>query len=151
MRLQVQRTANAMEVFAQQVHTKSDHADDRSINVTHQQRVGIHRAVRAAPLQSGAAVIDRSATFSPEKVMRVDPDRQRAVERLVRKERVNLFKPLLRGIELDGKQGSMERLADEMSIVRLIELHSSRERELDPHEPVCCGSQFFRMVFRSCA
>jgi hypothetical protein len=34
----------------------------------------------------------------------------------------------------------MQRLADEMSIVKLIHLHNSGERELDPHEPVCCGS-----------
>ncbi len=118
MRLQVRRNANSTDLFAKQVHIKRDHADDRSVNDTHQQRVGIHRAVRAAPLQSGAAVIDRSATFSPEKVIRVDLDRQRAVERLVRKERVNLFKPLLRCIDIYGRQASMERLADELSIVR---------------------------------
>ena len=133
MRLQVRRTADATEVFVKQMHTKENHAEDRSLNVTHHQRVGIHRAVHACPLQPGAAVLDRSASFSPEKVMRFNPNRQRAVERLVRQERAKLFRPLLRGIDLDGKQGSMERLADELSIVRLIELHNSGERVLDPH------------------
>ena len=122
------------------MHTKRDHADDKSLNITHQQRDCIHRAVQAAPLQPGAAVIDRSASFSPEKVIRVNPNRQRAVERLMRKERVKLYQPLVHGIDLDGRQGSMQRLADEMSIVKLIHLHNSGERELDPHEPVCCGS-----------
>ena len=78
--------------------------------------------------------------------MRFTPNRQRAVERLVRQERAQLFRPLLRGIELDGKQGSMERLADELSFVRRIQLHNSGECELDPHEPVCCGSQFSKGV-----
>jgi hypothetical protein len=142
MRLQVRRTANSTEMFAKQMHTKRDHADDRSLNITHQQRVGIHRAVRAAPLQPGSAVIDRSASFSPEKVIRVTPNRQRAVERLVRQERAKLYQPIVHGIDLDGKQGSMKRLAEEMCIVKLIRLHNSGERELDPHEPVCCGSQF---------
>ena len=92
------------------MHTKENHAEDRSLNVTHHQRVGIHRAVRACPLQPGTAVLDCSSSFSPEnlKVMRFTPNRQRTVERLVRQERAQLFRPLLRGIDLDGNQGSME-------------------------------------------
>jgi hypothetical protein len=49
---------------------------------------------------------------------------------------------MVHGIDLDGKQGSMKRLAEEMCIVKLIHLHNSGEHELNPHEPVCCGSQF---------
>ncbi len=105
MRLQVRRTADATELFVKQMHTKDNHAEDRLLNITHHQCVGIHRA---SPLQPGAAVIDRSAFFSPEKVMRVNPNRQRAVERLVLQERVKLFRPMVHGIDLDGKQGSME-------------------------------------------
>jgi hypothetical protein len=115
-------------MFAKQMHTKRDHADDRSLNITHQQRVGIHRAVRAAPLQPGLVVIDISASFSPEKVIRVNPNRQRAVDRLVRQERVKLYQAIVHCIDLDGRQGSMQRLADEMSIVKLIHLHNSLAR-----------------------
>jgi hypothetical protein len=68
--------------------------------------------------------------------------KQRAVERQVRKEREDLFRPLLNGIVIDGKQGSMERLAAEMDFERLINLHNSGDRPLDAHEPVCIGSQF---------
>ncbi len=88
-------------------------------------------------MQPGAAVIDISTFFSPEKVIRVTRNRQRAVERLVLQERPEMFRPLVRGIDMDGKQGSMKRLADELSIVLLIELHNSGERGLDLHEPVC--------------
>jgi hypothetical protein len=128
IRLQVRRTASLTEMFAKQMHTKRYHADDRSLNITHQQRVGIHRAVRAAPLQPGSSVIDRSASFSPEKVIRVNPNRQRVVDRLVWQERVKLYQPIVHGIDLDGRQGSMQRLAEEMCIVKLIHLHNSGER-----------------------
>ncbi len=79
------------------MHTskKLNHADDWSLNITHEQYLGIHRAVSAAPLQHGAAVIDRSASFSPEKVIRVTPNRQRAVKRLVLQERAEMFRQLL--------------------------------------------------------
>ncbi len=99
-------------MFAKQMHTKRNHSDDRSLKITHQQRVGIHRAVRAAPLQPGSAVIDRSASFSPEKVIRVNPNRRNAVDRLVRQERVKLYQPLVHCIDLDGRQGSMQRVSD---------------------------------------
>ncbi len=36
----------------------------------------------------------------------------------------------------------MQRLAEEMCIVKLIHLHNRGERDLDLHEHVCCGSQF---------
>jgi hypothetical protein len=56
--------------------------------------------------------------------MLVTPNRQRAVERRVLQERAELYRPFLRGIDLDCKHCSMERFADELSIVRLIELHN---------------------------
>ncbi len=84
-----------------------NHAKDRSLNIPHQQSVGIHRAVHTDPLQHGVAVINRSASFSPEKVIHVTQNRQRADERLVRQERTEMFKPLVRGIDLDDKKGLM--------------------------------------------
>jgi hypothetical protein len=44
--------------------------------------------------------------LSPEKVVRVNPNCQRAVDRLVLKERVKLYKPLVHCSDLDGRQGS---------------------------------------------
>ena len=49
MRLQVRRTADTTEILVKQMHTKENHVEDRSLNVTHHQRVGIHSAVRASP------------------------------------------------------------------------------------------------------
>jgi hypothetical protein len=109
--LHVRCSAESTELFAMQLHMMLNHAKDRSLNITHQQRVGIHRAVHADPLQPGVAVINRSASssasFSPEKVIRVTQNRQRADERLVRQERTEMFKPLVWGIDLDDKKGLM--------------------------------------------
>ncbi len=80
----------------------------------------------------------------------VNPNRQRAVDRFVRQERVKLYQPIVHGIDLDGRQGSMQRLAEEMCIVKLIHLHNSRERELDQHEPVFVVRSFC-LVCYSCA
>jgi hypothetical protein len=92
----------------------------------------------------------RSASFSPEKVIRVTPNRQHAFERLVLQVRAEMFRPLVLGIDLDDKQGSMELLADELSIVLLIELHNCGQRKSDLHEPICCGSQYSKDVSLCC-
>ncbi len=110
------------------------------------QRVGIRQSVSAAPLQPGALVLDHSANFSPEKYIAMSMLKQRAVERQVQKEQKEVFLPLLKGIVLDSKEGSMERLAAEMDFERLINLHNSSDRPLDAHEPVCIGSQFDKGV-----
>jgi hypothetical protein len=104
--------------------------------------------VLAAPQQPGAAVIDRSSSFSPEKVIRVTPNHQRAVERLEQHDRAELYRLLLLGTDLDSKQGSMELLTNELSIIWLIELHSCGERKLDLHEQVCSKTLLWLAIFQ---
>jgi hypothetical protein len=74
------------------MHSPFNHADDRLLNINRQQSIGIRCAVHAGPLQLGAAVIDRSGSFSPEKVIRVTQNSQHAVERLVLQERAKLYR-----------------------------------------------------------
>jgi hypothetical protein len=64
------------------------------------------------------------------------------VERYVQIERDKLFDPIMEGIKSDGKEGTMEQLADALSLTRRIASHNSGEREFGPHDPVCFGSQF---------
>ncbi len=54
-------------------------------------------------------------------------------------ERDKLFDPIMEGIKLDGKEGTMEQLADALSLTRRIALHNSGESELGPHDQVCLG------------
>ncbi len=136
--LQVRKDADHTELYSWDLHSLESHALDRSKQQrTHAQRIGIRQAVRAAPLQPGALVIEN---FSPEKRIPMTMLKQRAVKRQVRKEREDLYRPLLNGIVIDRKQGSMECLAAEMDFERLINLHNSGDRPLDAHEPVCIGS-----------
>jgi hypothetical protein len=53
-------------------------------------------------------IIDRSSSFGPEKVIPFSVNRQRAVERYVWIECDKLFDPIMEGIKLDGKEGTME-------------------------------------------
>jgi hypothetical protein len=98
--------------------------------------------VRACPLQAGAAIVDKSAGFSPGKQIKYSRRNQRSVETLVRKERAKLFSPVMGAIELDRTDGAMNELAEELSLEKRIRQHNNGERELDIHEPVCCGHQF---------
>ncbi len=69
----------------------------------------------AAPLPPCAVVIDRSASLSQDKRIYVSVNRQRALGRAVRRERAEVFKLVLGGVELDCTQGTMQQLADEMN------------------------------------
>jgi hypothetical protein len=56
----------------------------------------------------------------------------------------------MEGIKLDGKEGTIEQLADALSLTRRIALHNNGERELGPHDQVCLGPQFSEGVRFMC-
>ncbi len=141
IRLPFRRDAHVTEQLTKDTHNRDSHAEDRARNINNQQRIGIARSVKASPLQPGPVIIDRSSSFSPEKVIPFSVNRQRAVERDVRIERDKLFDPIMEGIKLNGKEGTMEhwQLADALNLKRHIALHNSGECELGQHDPVCLG------------
>jgi hypothetical protein len=149
MQLQVRRDAHVTELLTKDTHNRDSHAEDRACNINNQQRIGIARSVKASPLQSESVIIDRSS-FSPEKVIPFLVNRQRAVERYVRIERDKVFDPIMEGIKLDGKEGTMDQLADALSLTLRIAFHNSGEHELGPHDLVCLGSQFSEGVRFMC-
>jgi hypothetical protein len=121
----------------------SSHATDRSTHLTHAQRAGVQRAVRACPLQPGEAIVDKSVGFSPGKpIIAYSKSSQRSVEHLVRKGRAKLFSPVMGSVELDSTDRAMNELAEELSLDHRIRQHNNGTRALDIHEPVCCGHQF---------
>jgi hypothetical protein len=61
-------------------------------------------------------------------------NRQRAVERFVQIKRDKLFNPIIEGITMDGKQDTMEQLANALSLTQRIALHNSEERKLGLHD-----------------
>lgn len=140
----VKKTPDRTELYSSGEHTIRSHANDRSRGLTDLQRLGVQRAVKACPMQSGSAVIDGSKRFSPGKQIRPDPKSQRAVDRMVRRTRVEVFGDCVVGIDLDGTEGSMTQLAEQLLLKGLIARHNDPADafHLDEHQPVCCGYQF---------
>ncbi len=86
MCLQVRNRPATIELWSSGQHTLDSHATDRSAYLTHAQRVGVQRAVRACPLLPGAAIVDKSVGFRPGKQITYSTSSQRLVEHLVRKD-----------------------------------------------------------------
>jgi hypothetical protein len=142
MCLQVRNRPATIELWSSGQHTLDSHATDRSAHLTHAQRVGAQCAVRACPLQAGAAIVDKFVGFSPGKQITYSRISQRSVKHLVRKERAKLFSPVMGFVELDSTDGAMNELTEELSLEHRIRQHNNGGRALDIHEPVCCRHQF---------
>ena len=128
MCLQVRKRPTTIDLWSSGQHTLDSHATDRSTHLTHSQRIGVQRAVRACPLQAGAAIVDKSAGFSPGKQIKYSRRNQRSVETLVRKERAKLYSPVMGAVELDRTDGAMNELAEELSLEHRIRQHNNGER-----------------------
>jgi hypothetical protein len=73
--------------------------------------------------------------LSPGKHLPYDRRTQSAVGRLVRKTRKDVM-------GVDGSEGSMNRLAESLSLSKLIERHNDPDDpfHLEEHQPVCLGN-----------
>jgi ribosomal protein L30E len=80
------------------------------------QRGAVKRAARSAPLQVGRQVHDGMLDFSPGKHIPYDRRTQGAVNRLVRKTRKEVMARRIPGVGVDGTEGSMNRLAESLSL-----------------------------------
>jgi hypothetical protein len=133
MCLQVRNRPETVELWSSGQHTSASHTSDRSTHLTHAQRLGVKRAVSACPLQPGACIVDKSAAFSPGKQIEYSRSSQRSVEHLVRKERAELFRPVVGDINLDKTEGSMNALAGELCLQHRILQYNNGERVLNIH------------------
>ena len=124
-------------------HTLDSHSGEQRGALSVKQRGAVKRAVRAAPLAAGQ-VQDGMLDLSPGKHIAYDKRSQNAVSRLVRKERKGIMHERLPGLNVDDTEGSMNSLAESLSLARLIARHNdpNDEYHLDAHEPVCVGHQF---------
>ena len=102
-------TPDRTEQYSSGGHTIRSHVTDRSCGLTDQQRLSVQRALKVCPMQSASAVINGSKRFSPGKQIRPDAKSQRAVDRMVRRPRVEVFGDCVVGIDLDGTEGYMTR------------------------------------------
>ncbi len=126
MCLQVRNRLTTIELRSSGQHTLDRHSTDRSAHLTHAQRIGVQRAVRACPLLAGVAIVDKSMGFSPGKKIKYSRSSQRSVD----KERAKLYSPVMGAVELDSTDGAMNVLAEELSLEHRIRQHNNGEREL---------------------
>ena len=129
-------------------HGPASHIHCRGI-LTVKQRGAIKRAVRAAPMTVGAQVHTNLKNFSPGKQVPFDERSRKAVARLARRERAMVMEETIPGIKFDGSEGSMNELAESLSLVKFIEQHNDPNDSfhLDEHQVVCLGHQFDKGVW----
>ena len=141
--LKIRYTKDSVIMYQAGSHTLDSHANAQRGRLTIKQRGAVKRSVRAAPLATPRIVHDSLVDLSPGKHVAYDKKSQAAVSRLVRKERKDIMLERVPEVD-DDTEGSMNRLAESMSLAALIARHNDPQDpyHLDEHEPVCVGHQF---------
>ena len=104
-------------------HTPESHLGGKGI-LSVKQRGAVARAARSAPMAVGSQVHASMQNFSPGRRIPYDAGSRQAVARIVRKTRAEVMQDHVPGIALDGSEGSMNRLADSISLVKLLKRHN---------------------------
>jgi hypothetical protein len=124
-------------------HTMTSHAKSSGI-LNPKQRGAVERAARSAPLALGTKIHTSMQNFSPGRHIPYDRRSRKAVDRIVRKTRRDVMERRVGGIDVDGSEGAMNKLAESLSLVKLLERHNDPDDpfHMDEHQPVCVGHQF---------
>jgi hypothetical protein len=124
-------------------HTPDSHIAGKGI-LSVKQRGTIKRAVRAAPMAVGSQIHASLQNFSPGRRVAYDARSRAAVSRLTRRERAAVLEETVPGIKLDGSEGSMNELADSLSLEKLLARHNDPNDSfhMDEHQVICVGHQF---------
>lgn len=141
--LKIRYTKDSVILYQAGSHTLDSHANAQRGSLSIKQRGAVKRSVRASPLAAPRMVQDGLLDLSPGKHVAYDKKSQAAVSRLVRKERKEIMHERIPEVD-DDTEGSMNRLAESMSLATLIARHNDPKDpfHLDEHEPVCVGHQF---------
>jgi hypothetical protein len=89
------------------------------------QRGAVERSARTAPLAVGSQVHASLQNFSPGQRVPHDKRSRAAVDRLVLKTRKEVMSARVGGLELDGAEGSMNALAESLSLIKFLERHNA--------------------------
>ena len=123
--LKVQQYPDRVVLLQSGEHTLDSHVGRQRGKLSVKQRGAVKRAARAAPLAVGKQIHDGLLDLSPGKHIPFDRSSQRAVARLVRKTRKDVMAERLQGIEVDDTEGSMNRLAESLSLSKFLERHNN--------------------------
>jgi hypothetical protein len=141
--LSVKTFSDKVEVALAGEHTASSHSRSSGI-VSVKQMSAVKRAVKSSPLSVSRQVHANLENFSPKKIVPFDRRSQKAVARLVRSELREIMAERVFGIDLDNTEGSMNRLADSICLIKLIARNndSADDFHMDEHQVVQVGHQF---------
>ncbi len=148
-----------MKTFAEKVevalageHTPLSHSRSSGI-LSVKQRAAVKTSVRSSPHMVGSQVHAGLENFSPGKRVPFDSRSQNAVARLVRRQRKEIMAERVPGIDLDSSEGAMNRLAESISLEKLLARHNdpADEFHMDEHQVVQVGYQFKDGVTFLCA
>ncbi len=141
--LSVKTFADKVEVALAGEHTADSHFRSSGI-LSVKQRTAVNRAMRSSPQLVGSQVHAGLENFSPGKHIPFDSRSQKAVARLVRSERKEIMAERVPCIDLDNSEGAMNRLADSISLVKLLARHNdpADESHMNEHQVVQVGYQF---------
>ncbi len=108
----------------------------------------VKRAVISSQHSVGSQVHANLENFSAGKRVPFDSRSQKAVARLARNERKEIIAERVPGIDLDCTEGSMNRLADSICLIKLIARHKdpANSFHMDEHQVVQVGHQFKESV-----
>jgi hypothetical protein len=147
----VKTYAQKVEVSLSGEHTPESHSRSSGI-LSVKQRSAVKRAVRSSPQLVGSQVHAGLENFSPGKRVPFDSRSQKAVNRLVRRERKEIMAERVPGIDLDTTEGAMNRLAESISLEKLLARHNdpADDFHMDEHQVVQVGYQFKHGVTFMC-
>ena len=142
VRFQVRHTREYTTLRACHEHKADSHAQSKAKYLSSAQKAGLRRATKCAITESARQIRRNTLNFSPQS--KVPPDLLRSAQRVVSKQRHETLSAQTKGITLDGKEGPMHRLAQELDFERLLARHND---PADPyhmglHEVVCTGFQW---------
>ena len=102
-------------------------------------------SVMSSPISARGTLHGNLESFTPGKRVQHDPRSSRALGRLMDKTRRGLMmNSVPSGIQIDGSEAAMIKMAESMSFRMLIERHNDVNDPfcLDEHQPLCLGYQF---------
>jgi hypothetical protein len=133
-------SGKTVKLFVAAPHTPDDHSEDKNKLkfLTPRQKKLIHDAVRIAPHQTATDLI-RNVQESPTK--QIHHRLKHSVARQIRKERKQMNKITLGGIELDDSLGTLRQDTDVFWFGKALEEHRAGNC-LDMFQPYIIGRQF---------
>ena len=128
VKFRIAATAFEIKLEAQGEHTAESHVQDKvSKFLSIQQSAALEQMVSTNPMVSSTSA-RRGLELLPDSAAKISPSKQRLVARAVSAARLRTLQPFLHGEKLDGEEGSLARLSEQIYLLALVEEHNRSRR-----------------------